>query len=238
MEDSFSIKPVCPLAYNGTARQAGERDIGMTAVQSSSREKILAAARNEFWKHGFEKASLRTIAQQTQMTTGAIYGYFTSKQALFDALVEPAAAGLLALFEKAQEDFYALSPDRQGMEAMLDYTLAVSKRITEALYANRDSFLLVLEKAGGTPWENYVDRFVEIEVKSTAEYIEICNVRSNESVSPISDILTHALARSYFSCLFEIFYNEPDERIAAAYIQELVRFYHSGYASLFNQPRS
>ena len=209
----------------------------MCAVQSSSREKILAAARTEFWKYGFEKASLRTIAQQTHMTTGAIYGYFTSKQALFDALVEPAAAGLLTLFEKAQEEFYALSPDRQSMEAMLDYTLAVSKRVTEALYANRDSFLLVLEKASGTPWENYVDRFVEIEAKSTTEYVEICNAQSNENMCPISDVLAHTLARSYFSCLFEIFCNEPDERTAAEHIQALVRFYHSGYASLFEISR-
>ena len=33
-----------------------------------------------------EKASLRRIAKEASVTTGAIYGYFPGKKALFDAL--------------------------------------------------------------------------------------------------------------------------------------------------------
>ena len=42
-------------------------------------------------KKGFKNASLRSIAQAAGVTTGAIYGYYPDKAALFDALVsEPA----------------------------------------------------------------------------------------------------------------------------------------------------
>ena len=47
---------------------------------------ILEAGRKEFMEYGYEKASLRRIAKEASVTTGAIYGYFAGKEALFAAL--------------------------------------------------------------------------------------------------------------------------------------------------------
>ena len=58
-------------------------------------EKIQDAALAEFLDKGFQGASLRQIVKNAGVTTGAFYGYFSSKEALFNALVEPHAAALL-----------------------------------------------------------------------------------------------------------------------------------------------
>ena len=53
----------------------------------STREKILEAGKKEFLEKGFRDASLRTIVKEAGVTTGAFYGYYKSKEDLFDALV-------------------------------------------------------------------------------------------------------------------------------------------------------
>ena len=49
-----------------------------------------------FWKRVSGGASLRYIVKQAGVTTGAFYGYFSSKEALFASIVEPHAIALIA----------------------------------------------------------------------------------------------------------------------------------------------
>ena len=52
---------------------------------------ILRSAQEEFLLYGFRGASLRRIVKNAGVTTGAFYGYFSSKEAVFDALAGPHA---------------------------------------------------------------------------------------------------------------------------------------------------
>ena len=47
-------------------------------------ERIQQAARVEFLEKGFQGASLRNIVKAAGVTTGAFYGYYKSKEELFD----------------------------------------------------------------------------------------------------------------------------------------------------------
>ena len=49
-------------------------------------EKIQQTALDEFLEKGFLGASLRQIVKHAGVTTGAFYGYFSSKEALFASL--------------------------------------------------------------------------------------------------------------------------------------------------------
>ena len=59
-------------------------------------ERIQEAAMTEFLDKGFLGASLRQIVKNAGVTTGAFYGYFSSKEALFASIVEPHAKALMA----------------------------------------------------------------------------------------------------------------------------------------------
>ena len=74
----------------------------MEEKSSITLEHILQAAMEEFSDKGFLGASLRQIVKKAGVTTGAFYGYFSSKEALFNAIVEPHAAALMGKFMKAQ----------------------------------------------------------------------------------------------------------------------------------------
>ena len=67
----------------------------MEERSSATLENILQTAMEEFSDKGFLGASLRQIVKRAGVTTGAFYGYFSSKEALFSAIVEPHAAALM-----------------------------------------------------------------------------------------------------------------------------------------------
>ena len=66
----------------------------MPRDKSDTRVKILESAKTEFLRHGFEKASIRTIAKNAGVTAGAIYKHFPAKADLFYALTEPVSFNL------------------------------------------------------------------------------------------------------------------------------------------------
>ena len=67
----------------------------MEETTATTLEKIQDAAMEEFLDKGFLGASLRQIVKNAGVTTGAFYGYFSSKEALFASIVEPHAKALM-----------------------------------------------------------------------------------------------------------------------------------------------
>ena len=59
----------------------------MEEKSNATLEKIHKAAMAEFLDKGFQGASLRQIVKNAGVTTGAFYGYFSSKEALFASIV-------------------------------------------------------------------------------------------------------------------------------------------------------
>lgn len=70
------------------------------AEQSQVREKILAAAREMFVKHGYESVSLRKLAESVGYTAPALYTHFTDKTAILEELCRRDFATLAGVFLK------------------------------------------------------------------------------------------------------------------------------------------
>ena len=78
------------MLYN-TVIKNSEQEMGKemrNLEESATQQKILEAAKQEFLEKGFQGASLRNIVKTAGVTTGAFYGYYSNKEALFAALVE------------------------------------------------------------------------------------------------------------------------------------------------------
>lgn len=89
----------------------------MTAERLTTLERIHQAAKAEFLEKGFQAASLRQIVKTVGMTTGAFYGYYKSKEALFEALVSEHYDFIIGCFREAQRDFSG-PPHEQQLEEM------------------------------------------------------------------------------------------------------------------------
>lgn len=51
-------------------------------AEPSTRDRLIAAARDEFLEHGYQATSVARVARRAGLTTGAIYSNFSSKAAL------------------------------------------------------------------------------------------------------------------------------------------------------------
>ncbi|NCC66585.1 MAG: TetR/AcrR family transcriptional regulator [Clostridia bacterium] len=61
----------------------------MPKDKNASHALVISAAKQEFLDKGFEKASMRTIAELAGMTPAGLYRHFTDKEEMFAALVQP-----------------------------------------------------------------------------------------------------------------------------------------------------
>ena len=70
--------------------------VTQAARTDATRRKLLDAAFHEFYRQGFQAGSLTTIVDGAQVTKGALFHHFASKQALGHAVVDEIIAPLLA----------------------------------------------------------------------------------------------------------------------------------------------
>lgn len=77
---------------DGTSRRRGRPP---RTESAGTRDRILAAAREEFSEHGYEKTSVRGIAKAAGVDSALVHHYFGTKEQVFEAAVEVAFAPAL-----------------------------------------------------------------------------------------------------------------------------------------------
>lgn len=74
------------------------------AKRGETREVILNAAEKVFFANGYEKTSVKMILQEADIVTGSFYHFFSSKEALFEAVVERYLEGYAEKIRKILAD--------------------------------------------------------------------------------------------------------------------------------------
>ena len=197
---------------------------------STTLESIEQAAMQEFLEKGFQGASLRQIVKNAGVTTGAFYGYFSSKEALFNALVEPHAAALMGRFMEAQTSFAEL-PEEEQVSHMGDESGNYVRWMVDYICQHRDPVKLLLTRSEGTSYERFVHNMVEIEVEYTLRYIEVLR-HLGKDVPELSNSICHIIASGMFNGLFEIAIHDVPKEQALQYVEQFRTFYTGGWLSL------
>ena len=208
---------------------------GMEETSPLTKQKIQAAALAEFLDKGFLGASLRQIVKNAGVTTGAFYGYFSSKEALFASIVEPHAAALMGRFMEAQTSFAELpeteQPGHMGQESA-DYV----HWMVDYICQNHEPVKLLLTKAEGTSYEHFVHNMVEVEVEYTLRYMEVLR-RLGQNVPELSRSLCHIIASGMFNGMFEIVVHDMPREQAMRDVDQFRAFYASGWLALMQSGR-
>ncbi|MEH0424167.1 TetR/AcrR family transcriptional regulator [Streptomyces sp. B21-083] len=76
-------------------RRRGRPSRTDSADTPAARDRILAAAREEFAERGYEKTSVRGIAKAAEVDSALVHHYFGTKEQVFEASVEGAVGPLL-----------------------------------------------------------------------------------------------------------------------------------------------
>lgn len=194
---------------------------------------IHTAAMQEFLEKGFKSASLRNIVKTAGVTTGAFYGYYDSKEDLFEALVGEHYDFFLSRYCRAQKEFTEIPPEEQpdnltstSGECMYDMLLYAYEHLNE--------FKLILCCSEGTRFAKLIDEMVEIEVKGTNDYLEVLE-KIGRPAPPIDKRLKHILITGMFNTFFELIIHEMPLEEAKHYLKEMRAFYTAGWIKIMGQ---
>lgn len=195
-------------------------------------EEVVEIAKQEFLENGFQKASLRTIATKANTTTGSIYTRFGDKEGLFAAIVDQTATVLIHMFTQIQENFSHFSKEQQLVQVG-EYTAGNVEDMIDFMYEHFTDCKLLLEYAQGTKYENFANRFIEIEEEYTQKYIAFlgCSISNNKKMD---DDLIHMITTAYFESFFEIIRHNMDKEEAKSYLKVLGQYHLAGFKAIFH----
>lgn len=191
--------------------------IEMQTLKPELRDRALRAAEEVFAERGYLGATMAEIAARAGVSTGNLYRYFESKDALFDEIVtDDVAETLLRLVRQRvrslvrSEDLEALGADaRDDARALLDFWVE-----------HRAAVIVLLSRAEGSRFEAVRGRFVEALVRPTSESLRadagrrltkverlvLENVFEN-TVRMIVSILEHCRTRQEIERAFAAFWS-------------------------------
>lgn len=196
-----------------------------------TKQLILDTAKKEFMEKGYNDASVRSIAKQAGLTTGAIFRYFADKESLFAALVSPVADHMLDLYRKGGERGFASLTDGHP-ENMWNISDEVISVLVEYIFANKDAFYLLISQSAGSAYESFVDQLIEEEEKQTYTFQQEM-IRHGYSCRPLTLDEIHILLSAQYYAFFEIVRHKLEKDEALDRIHLIADFFGSAWKLYF-----
>lgn len=205
----------------------------MSGQEQTTLNLVLTAAMQEFLEKGFKSASLRNIVKTAGVTTGAFYGYYNSKEDLFEALVGEQYDHIMDSFCGAQQTFADLPPEEQP-DHLTDVSGECMHHMLVYAYEHLNEFKLILCRSEGTRFSKLIDEMAEAETKGTHDYLEVLKKLGRPS-PPIDERLEHMLITGMLNTFFELIIHEMPLEEAEYYLKEMRAFYTAGWMKIMGQ---
>lgn len=201
----------------------------MPKTDKETLHKIHEAAEKEFLEKGFKDASLRNIVKRVGVTTGAFYGYYKSKEELFEALVGPVAEHFLNRFSETIQNFNTLPAEEQKKQ-MGNYSKNFAVEGIEFAYKHLNCMKLLLTASGGTRYENFVHDIVELEIESTHRFME-CMEHAGMLQMKMNPYFEHTITSGMYNSMFELIIHDVPFEEALECAKEICKFYQAGWSA-------
>lgn len=193
-------------------------------------ENILKSGKINFLNDGYERANLRKICKDAGVTTGAFYRHFEDKEALFVALVEPLAKEILDLYTKFEEESFR-SIDEKHIKDLAEINIDGSIETAIYIFRKKDIFELLVYKAYGTKYDNFIEKLVKMEDLNKNKISKIV-LKDNYKYINISEKSMHLLNHAYINALCEIIMHSDNIEEVKQNSEIVARFFREGWKKL------
>lgn len=198
----------------------------MPRDKSLSHEKIIRAAMDEFSEFGYDKASMRRIGQRCGLTAAALYRHFDSKEAMFEALVEPAVTDMKKWLEA-----HAAADIKGGADPEMMWNSTEVDMMRELIYPRMDEFSMIINKAKGSKYEDFLNELVADHQARLMPHLRMLR-DAGYKVRDISEDELHMLITAYCSALFEPVAHGYSLENALKYLSTVEEFFMPGWKNL------
>lgn len=154
---------------------------------AATRERILAVALELFTERGYDKTSLREIADRIGVTKAALYYYFPSKQKILDALVDPLFDAAHLAFDSLENTAFDLVVWRSTLIEMMERLLE-QQPVVAMLERNRAAFDQLHDDEERLAKHQRLHAYVE-EVTSDASIPLVVRVRFAASLGAVMGLI-------------------------------------------------
>ena len=198
----------------------------MSESAAETKKRLLESAKKEFLEKGFTGASLRTIAANAGVTTGAMYRHFKDKDAFFCALVDDVIDYVTQMVMLANTDNHQLF-DSMSIKNHMTFETESAKSLINYMYDNFDAFTLLLTKSAGSTHEFFRDEICDLYTKN---FDIICKWMYKQKIATkkIPQMTVHTIASTVINAYCEIVLHKLDKKEALAYIESIVEFTNYG----------
>jgi AcrR family transcriptional regulator len=190
-------------------------------------ENLLNCAKQHFLEFGFERASIRQICKDANVTNGAFYNHFKDKEALFGELVEPIVQGVSEMYGESVENHFELAKTEELTE-LWKLTESTVIQIIEYVYVNFDVFKLLLMRSEGTKYATFLNDVVCYDVNEMQRLIAEIKKRGIV-VNDLEEDEWHMLVHAYYSSIAEIVLHNYPKTVALKYVHTVSNFFSSGW---------
>ncbi|PID89865.1 MAG: hypothetical protein CSA97_05865 [Bacteroidetes bacterium] len=145
------------------------------------RSTIIQCATALFIQHGYSGVTMRMLAQECHTSLGNLYTYYESKDAIFDEVVSPILHAIDHLNRQHNLDH------RVSLEAFHDINLTLAQEINKVVDEYADELELLMFSSKGSRHENYIERFVQVQVDLSFEFLELLKEKFPDAKVDISE---------------------------------------------------
>lgn len=199
----------------------------MQVLKEEIRDNIIAAAVEEFYVYGYERASMRNIARSAGISVSNTYNYYQNKAQLFESIVEPVYRQVKAIFQGSLKQYSGRGLGDDTIPAFTGYITGMLLRMD----ARQCRLLIILaEKSDGTRFEKSGEEMVAL---LKAHLIEA--VTGQEKPDRVKEELMYILdiiAANYIDGLLRILKEYRGRSWAEANIKTLLTYHLNGIKAL------
>ena len=205
-----------------------------SAVETKS--KLLKSAKKEFLEKGFMGASLRTIAANAGVTTGAMYRHFKDKDDFFCALVDQAIDVTIKTVSLA-DSAHHLDFGNPLSQEHFDVESKETNNFLNYIYDNFDIFTLLLTKASGSTHEHFQEEICELYTKNCEQTFNWM-YKNKISTKKIDKMTIHFIASTVINAFVEIITHKMSKKAAFQYIQNIEEYTRFGMLHMMGIPQT
>ena len=181
----------------------------MQYLKKEIRERILAAAVEEFKAQGYADASIRNIAENAEISLGNIYRYYVNKEDLYFAIIKP--------FMESVRNF---------VDNDFSFTNKTMKELSETLITfimQYSDELLIIFKGNSVHHDTFMHYITEVMATKIKELVQSVFPEIDSKIE--NPDFYAAVAEGFLTSFFKIMNNCESKEKQERKARELITFY-------------
>ncbi len=167
------------------------------------RKRIVDAAKTEFLRVGFYRASMLQISNRARVPIGNLYRYFASKASLFDAIVGTAKDRIIECVESGMGITIESEKDNDKNTTKIKFDKA-TERFLELARDYHKEIIILLQKSNGSEHDGFINEVIAHVKKLLINRLgDVCTSSNEFLIDLISDNVTRGAFRILIECPLE-----------------------------------